>query len=299
MYQVFQNVGETGDMLFVAETYLHYESTPTDYSAQEAFLFEVIDTDGTTVIQSTPILSFENYVTSIYFSDDQVDTFGLVWESAYSVRITGNPTIFGTPVEGTNMVTATLVDSDYITDTSSGVSVAGLRTFCIHIAEDLQENDSPANDYYTSVQGTTYLTTTGGNIFLAGIPGLAAFVPSLFQTSSENVVVPSEESTGAYAESLSYTQSLGTTIGNGIENFGTWLGVNSTMAGVIVMFIIMLFVCGYAYVKTQSLLLPDAIAMALPLLGAQLGLVPLAMAFTVTLVIALISLYYFFTRGAL
>lgn len=299
MYQVFQNVYEDGDMLFVAETDIHYNIPPTDYSAQEAFLFEVVDTDGTTVIQSTPILEYEAYLTSIYFSDAQVTSFGLVWESAYAVRLTGNPAIFGTPVEGTNKVTATLVDSDYITDTSSGVSVTGLRIFCLSIAEDLQDHDSPANDYYTTVQGVDYLTTTGGNIFIAAIPGLGSFCPSLFQTTTSIIEIESEEPTGAYAETLAPLQQLGPTINNGITNFADWFGMSTTMAGVVIMFVIMLVLCGYAYVKTQNLLLPDAIAMALPLLGAQLGLVPLAMAFTVTIVIALITLYYFFTRGAL
>ena len=105
MYQVFQNVAEDGDMLFVVESDIHYADTPTDYTAEQSFMFELLKTDGTTVIQSTPILEFENYVESIYFTDAQVTSFDLTWQDTYSVRLTGNPAIFGTPVEGTNQRT--------------------------------------------------------------------------------------------------------------------------------------------------------------------------------------------------
>lgn len=299
MYQVFQNVAETGDMLFVIESYIHYDSTPTDYTASQAFSFELLDTDGTTVIQTTPILTFENYVESIYFTPAQVTSAGLTWQDTYSVRIAGNPAIFGALVEGTDKVTATLQLSDYITDSPAGTSVDGLRMFVISVATDLQTNDEPTYDYIVSVQGITYLTTTGGNIFLAGIPSLNIFCPSVFQTTTSTIEYTPETSTGAYASSLSYVTKLGPTIGNAVTNFGTWMGMGSTMAGIIILLGIMLVVCGYAYVKTQNPLVPDAIAMALPFFGAMVGLVPLALAFTITIIIALISLYYFFTRGVL
>lgn len=299
MYQVFQNLAEDGDMLFVAETYIHYDSTPTDYTCEQAYLFEVMGTDGTTVLQTIPVQEYEAYVASIYFDADQVSDLGLVWESAYSVRLTGNPSIFGTPVEGTNQVTCTLVDSDYITDSPAGTSEIGLRMFCLSVASDLEEFYVPEYAYTVTVQGTVYLTTTGGNIFLDGIPNLNTFASNLFQTSTSIIEIEEIEGKGAYAETLDYNVKLGDTIGNAITNLGTWWNMGSTMAGVIVLFIIMLVVCGYIYVKTQSPLVPDAIAMALPLLGGYLGLIPLALAFTITLLIAVITLYYFFTRGVL
>lgn len=299
MYQVFQDLAEDGDMLFVAETYIHYLSEPTDYTAEQAYLFEVLDTDGTTVLQAIPVQEYEAYVTSIYFDADQVDDLGLVWESAYAVRLTGNPSIFGALVEGTNQVTCTLNDSDYITDSPAGTSAIGLRIFCLDVASDLEAFYDPEYAYTVSVQGTVYLTTTGGNIFLDGIPNLNTFVSNLFQTSTSVIDIESIDGKGAYAETLDYTVKLGDTIGNAITNLGVWWGMGSTMAGVVVLFIIMLVVCGYIYVKTQSPLVPDAIAMALPLLGGYLGLIPLALAFTITLMIAVITLYYFFTRGVL
>ena len=171
--------------------------------------------------------------------------------------------------------------------------------FVISIAEDLEAHDSPANDYIVDVQGVTYLTTTGGNIFLDGINELNTFSPSVFQTTTSTIDYTPDTATGAYAESLSYVTKMGPTIGNAVTNFGTWMGMGSTMAGIVILLGIMLLVCGYAYVKTQNPLVPDAIAMALPFFGAMVGLVPLALAFTITILIALISLYYFFTRGVL
>lgn len=297
MYQVFQNLDEDGDMLFVAETYIHYATPPTDYACSQAFLFELLDTDGTTVLYATPVLEYENYVTSIYLTATQAES--LTWGSAYSVRLTGSPSIFGTPTEGTNQKTASLMESDYIDDTPAGTSVTGLRIFCLDVAEDLEANDDPTDDYIITVEGVDYLTTTGGNIFLAGVPNLNVYCPTLFQTTSGPIELEDVGETGAYAETRDYRQILGETIGNGISNFGSWMGMGDTMAGIAVMFGIILLVCGYLYIKTQSPLVPDAIAISLLLLGGYLGLVPLALAFTVTLFIAIITLYYFFTRGAL
>ena len=42
-YKVFENVIETGDMLFVAEGFVDYAIPPTDFTAAEAFLFEVLN----------------------------------------------------------------------------------------------------------------------------------------------------------------------------------------------------------------------------------------------------------------
>ena len=299
MYMVFQNVYESGDWLFVGESYIHYVATPTDYTSEEAFSFQVINTDGVTVLYTTPVLEYENYPVSIYLTPTQASS--LTWQSAYYVRLTCNPAIFGAPIEGVNMRTHALQASDYITDSPTGTSPLALRLFCIHVAEDMEANDTPpaGSEYIVAVQGVEYLTAIGGTKFLDAVPGLNLFVPNLFQLTAGVIEEPTLEPTETYASSLTVRNQLGNTIADGVQNLGVALGMSTTMAGGVLLILITLVVCGYAYVKTQSPLVPDAIAIIMPLLGAYLGLVPLALAFTAAIAIVVVSGYYFFTRGVL
>lgn len=298
MYMVFEDLTEEGDWLFVAESYIHYVAPPTDYYASQAFSFQILDTDGTTVLFSTPILEYENYPTSIYLTAAQAA--GLVWQDNYAVRLTGNPAIFGAPVEGVNMRTHTLQASDYITDSPAGTAEAALRLFAIHIMQDIEDEVAlPAEVYVATVQGVDYLTTDGGTIFLRAVQGANVWIPNLLQTTSAVIEEEALDPTETYAASLTVRNQLGQVIADGVTNFGVWFGMSSTMAGIVILLLMMLAIGGYTYVKFQSPLVPDAILIALPILGAYLGLVPLAIAFSITIGIIVISGYYFFTRGAL
>ena len=77
--------------------------------------------------------------------------------------------------------------------------------------------------------------------------------------------------TETYAASLTVRNQLGQVIADGVTNFGVWFGMSSTMAGIVILVLMMLAIGGYTYVKFQSPLVPDAILIALPILGAYLG----------------------------
>lgn len=253
-YDVFYNVIETGDWLITAEGYVHYASTPTDYTAAQAFLFELLDTAGTTTLVSIPLVAYEDRPISIYLSPTRVTTLGLTTGTAYKIRITGNPIIF--PTQTGNTITATLAPTDFINQTlgadSSPPTDNLLRNNLITMMMHIDTHDAPATSYLTSVGGYQYITTDGANIMIAGIPGLTSMCPILFQSGSEPMSANPPEHTGAYAQTLTPQQKWGTVVANGLTNIGVYLGVNQALAGALVLFILAIMLAVGIYQATQS-----------------------------------------------
>lgn len=303
IYKVFYNVLETGDMLFTAEQYVHYAVTPTDYTAGEAFLFEVLDVAGTATLASTPLKQYEAKPISIYMTVAQVTAAGISVNDALTIRITGNPLIFASPVG--NTVTAVLAASDYVDqelgDDGGVATDNNLRNFLIGVAEDLEANDSPpvGSEYIITVSGVQYLTTIGGSIFIEGIPGLDGICPILFQYSSAPMTGDEPESTGAYVSSLSPLQQWGQTAANGLTNLGIYLGISQALAGNAMLLAMFMGLGVYAYSRTQSGMVVLLLVGTMPFIGAFFGLMSLALAFVFVIIIVLFLGFFFYSRGVL
>jgi hypothetical protein len=301
IYNVFENVLEDGDWLILAEGYVHYVVTPTDYTADEAFVFELTDITGTTTIISVPLNEYEDRPISIYLSASQVTTLGLVSGTAYGLRITGNPAIFASPVG--NTIEVFLAASDYVDQNLGADSEPPtdneLRNLCIQMALNIENNDTPVDSYLEEVQGYWYLTLGGGNIFLNGIPALNTICSVLFQSGTEVMESDSPESTGTYALTLTPGQKWGATVANGLTNLGLYLGINQALAGSVVLFILVIALAMFMYQKTESGITVLLIVSATPFLGAYLGLMPMALAFIFAIIIITLLGYFFFSRGAL
>lgn len=303
-YNVFENVLETGDWLIVAEGFVDYTVTgiPTDYTASQAFLFELVDTDTVTTLVSIPLNDYGNRPISIYLSATRVTTdLGLTSGLPYIIRITGNPLIFPSPIG--NTVQATLAPTDFI-DQSLGADSDPpndnqLRNFLIAMAERIQAYDTPTDDYLASVEGYQYLTTVGADIFIEGIPELVTMCPILFQSGTEVMASEAPESTGTYALTLTPAQKWGTTVANGLTNLGLFLGVNQALAGSTMLFVLSVAFAVASYQMTGSGLFVLLVMSAMPFTGAWLGLMPMALAFIFVIVIIVLLGYYFFSRGVL
>ena len=296
MYNVFLNVVETGDWLITAEQYVHYALPPTDYTASEAFLFELLSTDGTTTLASTPLNQYENKPISIYLTATQVTALVLVSGSAYGVRITGNPTVFASPTG--NTVTAYLDAGDYIEQAGATDANNPLRDNLILMATNIQTHDG-VTTYITTVQGIRYLTALGGSIFLEGIPSLDTMCPILFQYSIETLPGDEPESTGTYAGTLTPLKKWGSVTANGLTSLGLYLGVNQALAGSLMLFVLVSLLAFYVYRRTQSGIAALILCAAMPFIGAYMGLMPMALAFVFTIAVIVLLGYFFFARGAL
>jgi len=306
-YKVFENVLENDDMLVVAQGYVYYVVEPTDYTASEAFTFELLNESGNVTYASTSLKSYGDRPISIYLSANQTATLGLHSGTSYGVRIMGNPLVFPSP--DSNNITAYLSADDYVDQllgVDGGVARNNpLRNFLIGtdnaMAEIIQHEDAPpaGSEYILVSQGTRYLTTDGGDIFLAGIPNLSSMCPILFAASVETLSSDPPESSGAYASTLNPLSKWGTTVSNGLTNLGSYLGINQALAGSIVLFVIVIALAVWVFAKTESGIATLLLVGATPFVGAYLGLMPIAIAFILVIIIVVLLGYFFFSRGAL
>lgn len=299
-YNIFENVLETGDWLIVAEADVAYAVTPTDYTAEEAFLFELVDTDGTTLV-STTLNDYDNRPISIYLSAARVTALALVSGTAYDIRVTGNPLVF--PSQTGNTIEATLAVTDYI-DQNLGASSDPptdnvLRNFCILMMQHIEAHDAPVDDYLVYVQGYQYLTIEGADIMIEAILGLTTMCPILFQAGVEVMTSDAPETTGTYAVTLTPAQKWGQTAANGLTMLGSFLGINQALAGSVVLFTLAIMFAVFAYKEMESGLVVILLMAAVPFLGAWLGLMPLALAFIFVIIIITLLGFFFFSRGAL
>lgn len=296
-YRVFENVLEDGDWLVAVEGYVYYASEPTDYTAEEAFLFELLNTAGNVTLRSTTLNDFGDRPISIYMDADTVSNLGLVSYTAYGLRLTGNPLIFPSSVN--NSKTVYLAAGDYI-DQSVATSINNpLRDYLIQMADNIEDYDSPSSAYITTVQGVRYLTLDGGDIFIEGIPNITTMCPTLFQAGLETMPSEPPPSTGAYALTLTPAQKWGATAAQGLTDLGVYLGINQALAGSTVLFVLVIMFAVFAYMKTESGVAVLLMVAATPFMGAYLGLMPMALAFIFVIVIITLLGYFFFSRGAL
>lgn len=298
-YAVFENVGETGDMLFVAEAITDYTTEPTDYTASEAFLFELLNTSGNVTMFSKPLNDYGDRPISIYLTATQVTAAGITSGDALILKVRGNPLIFAS--ETGNSVNATLVEADYIDQSIGGDSEIptenNLRNYLILMAIDIEAFDTPTDDYITDVQGYKYLTNAGGDIFITGIPDLPNLCPILFQYGASRVNADVPESTGSYANTLTIADKWGETAAQGLTNLGVWMGISQALAGSVMLFLCAIGAAIFAYSRTNSSIAAVLVVAVFPFIGAFLGLVPLAIAFIIVILIILFAAYFFVSRG--
>jgi len=234
-------------------------------------------------------------------SASDVSGLGLTLETGYVLRITGNPLLFASSTN--NTVSASLSAEDYVDqdlgDDGGIPSFNPLRNGMIAIATNMETTDSPATSYLTTVQGYSYLSTTGGNLFIEGIPGLYQMCPILFSSGSEPMGGDTPQSTGAYAKTLTISQQWGATVSNGLTMLGSYMGISQALAGSVVLFALGIAFAVFLYQKTQSGISVLLAISAVPFLGAYLGLMSIALAFVFVIFVIVVMGYFFFSRGAL
>ncbi len=156
-YKVFYNVAEDGDFLLIAEGYVIYNTIPTDYTADQAFLFELLNAAGTDTLAATTLKDFGDRPISIYLSAADATTLGLVVGTAYQIRITGNPLILAST--SGNTVTKTLSAGSYVDQSLSTDDNNLLKAFVLKMAQNIEAHDDPLVDYTITIQGSQYLST--------------------------------------------------------------------------------------------------------------------------------------------
>jgi hypothetical protein len=305
LVKAFYNVLETGDMLFLAEVVFDSAYAPVDYDASEAYIFDILNVAGTATYASTPLNDYGNRPIGIYLTKTRVDTLGMTPNIEYKVRVSGNPLIF--PSQTGNTVIATMdIGGDtghWINQTLGADSDPPednlLRNNVIQIAHDMEDYDTPTDAYLVDVEGHRYLTSVGANLLLAGIPNLNGMCQIAFQTSIAPITGDPQENTGTYALTLTPSQKWGNTIASGLTNLGLYLGIGQALAGSVILFIVAISLAIFIYTKTESGVVVLLLIAATPILGAYLGLMPIALAFVMVIMIVVLLGYFFLSRGVL
>ena len=291
-WEVFENVFEADDMLFVVSYDVDYTIEPTE-DASDAFNFQVLDTDGSTLLASRPLSYYQYDLTSIYLDAAQAAT--LTWESAYSLRILGNPALFGSLVEGTNMVTKVLAPSDWNTTTTLGDTEELLYIHFVAIATAL-ETDRTAT-FLVDTAGGQVLNTAGRIIFLTAVPAVDSVVPDLFQQAGGFFDTTRDVGTGAYDTYLTYNTQIGTRLAASFDGIGAYFGTSGQTMGALFIVLVALMVAGIVFFYTGNTIAAMVLAVPMMVMGNWLGLVPLAISFIIVMMFVVYMAYHLWLRG--
>lgn len=197
---VYRNLLETGDRLYLIYANIPYETEP-DLPVTQAFIWRLYAMDGTTELGSTVGYAFVNggygyNLYSMYFDN----TSGVTWNLEYPLRLYGNPIAFDTPPTY-NFAVPT---SAYSTLSDTEDEQAELAARILEIATDLNAKWGLSVDYslLSEMGGSTVLSVYGEAFFRGAIYGLQAMAPTVFCFIITDVTAGDREWELAYTENL-------------------------------------------------------------------------------------------------
>ena len=187
--QVYRNLLETGDTLFIAKYNIVYGENP-DENISEAYLGRLLDSTD------EPVGAIEPYayhndgygygIFSLYFEVEDI-----TWEGTYTIQLIGNPGLSWTG-EVPVVTAASLNWND---------SNSGLGSYVLTLADELDVawtvnliDPSPSGLRLTSTYGEPYFTNA--------IPNLKLYAPGIFSVSSTVPQVVPEDHELTYMEQL-------------------------------------------------------------------------------------------------
>jgi len=220
----FTNLVETGDVSIVFRWSVHYEGySEAEYSdnlspASLAILFNMYDTDGTTLLRTTtPYVyapfetnGYEQGMASFYFPASE----NLTTDQGYFIQIAQNPTYF----TSANTTSYTMTGTDWQDDTEADMAEWMLGQCDYLLAE------YPDVTLKTATDIGIVFSTLGAQYFLAAIPGIQTLCPALFYVQD---ILPEEMPT-SYDSTLQdqYSIRMQTSdIKRGADRLGTHLGL--------------------------------------------------------------------------
>jgi hypothetical protein len=200
--KVYRNLRETGDWLVVIYANIPY-ATPPDDPVTEVYLWQLIDTDGATVLGSTVGFAYVSSgygynVYSLYFSADA----SLEWQPdpPYTLTLKGNPLAgFADPP----LYNYTITNEDYTLFSLPDDVRTELAADVLAIADDLHEkwgltDTSLVNEDET---GRT-LSIYGQSFFRGAIYGIQALAPALFPLAVRDITLEDRAWDEAYSAAL-------------------------------------------------------------------------------------------------
>ena len=289
--KVFQNIFETGDVLFVASHNVSYISEPSE-SASETFELAVYDTDGTTFLFDRPLNYYQYSIHSIYLDADAAAS--VTWGSEYRVRVMGNPIYFPL-IEDTTMDTMILSASSSWIEGDMAASRVLLHGYCLSLATTLE---SALNKTLTidTTEGTK-LNSVGRTYFLAAIPYLDYAIPELFQVAISNVYGEDVPYGGAYEDATKIEIMLGAKIASAFTGIGEIFHLSGETAAFLWMAFIAVTIASIVFLSTGNTTVALVLSVPVLILGSYIGAIPLALIFVLATIIVIYLGYHIWLRG--
>lgn len=237
-FNVYRNDLEPGDWLLVIYANIPYTVLPST-PVTSTFIWRMIDIDGVTELGDTVGYAYNDdgygyNVYSMYWSAAEVVANGMVWNTAYTVRLSGNPAVFDTPPTY-NLGPIAVGDYSALTVTADVQAELGARI--IEIASDL--------DNKWGITGTTlsllsqsdagvFLSISGEAFFRGAIFGIQALAPTIFSVIIRNLNIIDRTWTDNYSGNL-VTMWAGTWVETSIEAGKALFGTDYDLLSIIML----------------------------------------------------------------
>jgi len=203
----YQHCLEDDDQLYIVDYTVSYddgnpatEDNP-DENITEAYIVRLMN--GAVELGSTAPYAYydEGYgrgIASIYFTATEVTDLSITWEGAYTMELTGNPTLaWGGAIPSTSVGTFDLWSSS----ASQGATENELGARVLYFADLLELAWSV--DLIESGATGSWLTSYGEDYFTNSIDSLQTLCPNIFSASLSSPVYPERDThPPAYATTL-------------------------------------------------------------------------------------------------
>lgn len=276
---VYRNSLETGDMLIVFRENTPYATTPTDFTYPQAFVWRLIDTDGTTEIaQALGYVynesGFGYNVISFYLSAAEFTAAGLAWGDALFLRLSETPAAFASPTYWTFAIPAGAYSSLTVTADVKAAIAAQVLAFATQL--DTNWGLSGTTSLLSDSETGTVLSLYGQAFFRGAIFGVQSLAPAAFPLIIENINTDPRMWSANYSSALA-AQMAGTSLETAFTAGETFLDVGYNLFGLLLVIgmIIFLVICNWMLAGSGSVWRGFIDAGGVLVIGSRLTLIGL------------------------
>jgi len=237
-FNVYRNVLETGDWLLLIYANIPYTTIP-DEPVSQTFIWRFISTDNVTEFGAATSNSWNENghgynLTSMYWDAGNVTARGMTWDTAYTIRLSGNPSAFASPPE----YNYTLSAADYSTAnaTEDVRTELGLGILNTGADLDVRWGLGAAYSLLSQTEAGTVLSIYGEAFFRMAIYGLQGMCPQIFAYVIEDLDLEPRTWSITYITYLE-NQYVGTWVdtakGAGAALFGTDFDLTSMIIAIL------------------------------------------------------------------
>jgi hypothetical protein len=221
---VFRNLLETGDMLILVKEDVPYATPPTDYSYDDAYVWQLYDTTDTYEIAQTSGYNYndngynENVIGFYFSADDAPD-----WGEAYYLKLAQTPAAFPTTQQVWQFP---LEAGEYSDITDQDEALHAVSDKVIEWADDLNSEWGLTGTDLLTMPGElgTVLSYEGQTFFRGAIYGIQALAPYAFDVQIFEVNTEPRTWSTEYSSNVSASFN-GTYIGDAADAGNEMLGI--------------------------------------------------------------------------